>query len=93
MSPKSIAARHRERIARSAPVPLEWVSATGPVAVISIIAVILAAVPLLTLDPQEHEGAAVLVAVGGVPMLASAAVIEVLRRRVTRSTRLRPGWA
>ena len=60
---------------------------TTSIAIISALAVVCAAVPLLLLDPRANDGAAVLVGIFGIPMIASAIAIEVLRRRVTAGGR------
>lgn len=70
----------------------ERISVTFPVALISIGALLVAAVPLLLVDPRANEGVAVLVAVLGIPALASAVVVEVVRRPIAADRRLRPGW-
>lgn len=56
-------------------------SLTRSIALISVVAIAVAAVPLVLLDPTEYEGAAVIVGVFGVPMLASAAMISLVMRR------------
>ncbi|CAM3493993.1 hypothetical protein OCAE111667_12635 [Occultella aeris] len=60
--------------------PDERVEVIAVVAVISIIAVLIAAVPLLLLEPQGGDGAAPIGAIFGVPMVASALIIEVVVR-------------
>lgn len=61
-------------------------SLTPSIALVSILAVAVAAVPLLLIDPTEHEGAAVIVGVFGVPMVASAVMIALVMRRGTVRT-------
>ncbi|WP_154792234.1 hypothetical protein [Occultella kanbiaonis] len=65
--------------------PDERVEVIAVVAVISIIAVLIAAVPLLLLDPQGADGVGPIGAIFGVPMVASAIVIEVVVRAHQRS--------
>lgn len=55
-------------------------SLTRSIALVSVLAIAVAAVPLVLLDPTEYEGAAVIVGVFGVPMLASAAMISLTVR-------------
>ncbi|WP_350347679.1 hypothetical protein ABIQ69_13695 [Agromyces sp. G08B096] len=63
---------------------------TLPIAVVSLLAVVLSAIPLLLLDPQADDGFAVFAAVAGVPMLASAVVILIVSRTVGSSRRFSP---
>lgn len=74
------------------PVESEPIGGTFPIALISIATVLIAAVPLVMLDPQADDGIAVMVAWIGVPAVASAVIVEILRRRLTPDRRLRGGW-
>jgi hypothetical protein len=66
-------------------------SLTAPAAATAIVAVLLAAVPLLLIDPSENDSASVFAAIFGIPMFAVAVLIELLRRRVrSRSHLTRP---
>lgn len=69
------------------------VSLTLPVALISVLAIVAAAIPMLFLDPEANDGAAFFVGVFGVPMLAVAIVIQVALSRLGggRTARGR-GW-
>jgi hypothetical protein len=60
--------------------PDERPEVIATVAVISIVAILVAAVPLLLLDPQGSDGAGPIGAIFGVPMVASALIIEVVMR-------------
>ena len=59
---------------------------------VSVLALLIAAVPLLLLDPQADDGAATLVALVGVPMLVPAALIEIARRGPRDQSMGRAGW-
>lgn len=76
-------ARHERLAAEEAGSADRGQSVTRSIALVSILAIAVAAVPLLLIDPTEYEGAAVIVGVFGVPMLASAAMISLVMRRGT----------
>ncbi|TDE94862.1 hypothetical protein EXU48_08715 [Occultella glacieicola] len=69
----------------------ERLEVTVVVGVISIVAVLIAAVPLLLLDPVAHDGAAPIGAIFGIPMVASALIIEVVMRAHQRNRPLSRG--
>jgi hypothetical protein len=63
---------------------------TIPIAIVSVLAVLLAAVPILLLDPKSNGGSAFFFGVGGAPMLAVAVVILLISSTISGHRRMRP---
>lgn len=63
---------------------------TLPIAIVAVLAVLLAAVPILLLDPMANGGSAFFIGVGGVPMLAVAVVILLVSSTASGGRRMRP---
>lgn len=65
------------------------VSITWPTAGLVVIGVAVAAVQLLVLDPRANDGAAMMIAAAGVPMVVVAACLQLLVHHVSRNRRAR----
>lgn len=71
-------------------VPKTTISLTRPIAWICSAAVLLSAVTLLLADPRSNNSVLLIIGIGGLPMLATALVIELLRQTHRPRQSVRP---